>query len=335
MQSFKQFHLVCESMTSQVRQQMESIKNGTSEWDGILREWIRAGGQFESEGPRHFKVVTSKPVPNEIKRKYPDVIFALQALTKHLGGYSYFRKWKELDKYLTFKTSKEPVRVQRFWTSFTQKDLDLLKGGQSLKVKEGEEYQYFTRHSQLFGRTGGYHVMNIGSETLLQTHGRSLVIVTSHTILPIFNVGLFAVHVVNAARLVFGNEIHGLETLRNFHREKEIIGDAIKEIKPQDVVGYYDNATFNTLHGDVHEIEFIPNSNLKMKFFPEHIDILKSEFKKYNAIESSFNGHRYIVTSHPENSVFTRQIMGNKWYPNEELTKLIGVGIQLYTGVWK
>jgi hypothetical protein len=330
---------------SAVRAQLEAIKNGTGEWEQKLKAMITGDEPaFTYSGPRNFQTATPVAIPNDIKKKYPDIIFALQALTKHLGAMSYYDKWEELKKFLTFKPNLQPRTFYRYWP-IKEEQLEDLKKGKSIPLPEpkGSSTSY-TRNPSLWREVPSFStfdskpskVLSLSTEELLQTHGTLLTLQTKHTFTPIFDVFYFLTHVLNQVKQVFGKtainygdygKSPGMATLRKFAHEREVVGPIIKEIKPSDVVGYYRKGTFNKLSDPEYKIKF----RGEYTFLPGDIEHIKDGYKQYGTVDMTYFGNHLIITSDPEKSHLKRYADKPLEY-NEQLSKL--VGIKLYLGYW-
>jgi hypothetical protein len=320
---------------SQIRDQLLSIKNGTDEWDIILRKWITGQDEpFSTVGHGRFTSSAPKNVPNAIKRKYPDIIFAIHALQKHMGMEKYYSEWEAAKKYLTFKPQNKSRTFYRFW-SITEEQLKALKNNKSVPIVNKSEYSSYSRHKSLFSydKNLGITAMNIGTETLLKTGGQALTLVTQHTFTPVFDLAYFALHLLNNVKLVFNIDKFGLEktgfaTINNYVYEREVIGPAVNSIKPQDVVGYYKQRTFNKLDGD----EYLIDIDGKIyTFLPNNIEKFKQSLQQYDNLDMTFFNNNVIITSDVEKShmkMYTKKLTLNK-----ELSKLVGVDI--YAGLWR
>ena len=333
---------------SQVKQQMLAIRDGKGEWEQQLKKWITGEeAPFTYSGARNFRVATPKQIPNDIKKKYPDVIFALQALTKHLGASGYYDKWQEAQKYLTFKPDNKPRTFYRFW-NIKEEQLQQLRKKQNITLDTSRSVtSSYTYNKSLWRKAkdslGGGKVLSLSTEPLLQTHGQALTLVTKHTFTPTFNLAYFIFHVMNAAKQVFGKNIFeyggygkeygsgGFSTLRAFAHEREVIGPAISEIKPSDVVGYYKMGTFNELYGKEYQIRIKPGQT-PYTFLEDDIAKLKAKLKEHGGtLDMSLFNNRLILVTDPEKSHMGRYARG-QLFLNKALTKLLGA--KIYLGHW-
>lgn len=325
---------------SGVKEQLIAIKNGTGEWEKRIAAWITGKeSQFEFIGSKNFKTVVPKPVPSDIKRKYPDVIFALQALTKHLGSSAYYDKWEEVKNFLTFKPKLNSRTFYRYWT-IKEEQLKDLKSGKPipLPASKGKSTSY-TRNPSLwrerpttFTSSGKTKTLSLSTEDLLQTQGQILTLQTKHTFTPVFDIFYFVTHVLNSVKSVFGKdsigfERNGLATLRSFAHEREVIGPIITEIKPSDVVGYYRKGTFNKLTDKEYIIKY---GSRDYTFLPGDIEKIKDSLRQYGTIDMTYFGNKLIITSDTENSNLKRYTKSFEY--NTELSKLIGT--KIYLGYW-
>lgn len=324
---------------SGVKSQLMAIKNGSGEWEQHLKAMITGKEPvFTFSGPKNFQTTTPVEIPGDIKRKYPDVVFALQALSLHLGSNRYYDKWEEAKKYLTFKPKLEQKTFYRYWPT-TEEQLQDLRNGKSIKLKEPKATTTsYTKHPSMWREVpsfttldphGKSKVLAISTEHLLQTHGSGLTLQTKHTFTPVFDVFYFVVHLLNQVKQVFGKEAiefekSGLTTLRSFTHEREVIGPIITEIKPLDVVGYYKNSTFNKLTDKEYKID-------GYTFLPNDIEKLKNSYKKNKIIDMTWFGNHLIITTEPEKSNLKRYAIKGLNL-SQELSKLVGT--KIYLGYW-
>jgi len=325
---------------SEVRSQLEAIKNGSGEWEQRLKAMITGKEPvFTFSGPKNFRTTTPTEIPNDIKKKYPDIVFALQALQLHLGSNRYYDKWEEAKKYLTFKPQLKTKTFYRYWP-VKEEQLQDLRNGKSIKLPEPKATtSSYTKHPSMWSEVPSFSTLNpggksktlaISTEYLLQTHGAGLTLETKHTFTPIFDVFYFVVHILNQVKQVFGKdaiefEKSGLSTLRQYAHEREVIGPVITEIKPSDVVGYYKKSTFNKLTDKEYNID-------GYTFLPGDIEKFKKTYKEDdNVLDMTYFGNKLIITTRPETSLLKQYARGGFKY-SEQLSKLVGV--KIYLGYW-
>lgn len=320
---------------SAIRSQLEQIKNGTDKWDAILRSWLTGKeSAFDVSGPKYFRTHSPKEIPVEVKKKYPDVVFALQALTKHMGASSYYDKWIDAQKYLTFKTKAREGTYYRFW-SIDDSQLKSLKDDKSINVAAKAKFSSYSRHNRLFrkDKNFGITVMTIGTENLLRTKGQGLTLVTKHKFTPIFDLFYFAVDMLNSLKRVFKVDKlalydTGLGTIATYVKEKEVIGPPISTIKPDDVEGYYKNGTFNELKSEEYLIK-VDNSTYTL--LPNNIKSMQDSYKTYGSLDYAMFNNTLIITSNLATSHL--KMYCKTMTENKELSKLLGFTV--WTGIWK
>ncbi len=325
------------SATSNIIQQLKLIKDGSGVYEKMLKAWIlKTESAFNTAYiNKEIKVSTRKQLPPEIKRKYPDVVFALQALSQHLGDSIYFDKWLETKKFLTFD-KKEPTRTfYRIWY-INKQELESLRNDRDVIRSNNTKYLSYTYNDRLFKEitnniAGGKSLsLTLSTEAVLKTNGRGLFVLTKHRFKPVFDVFHFIIHFQRAVRDVFGADIIKDTTLSRYRHEREVIGPTINQIKPKDVVGYYDNATFNLLKAGRHDIE-IHGSTSKWVFTDQNIEDIKAQHAKYKGELDLgyFNNNVIIVTSE---DMFMAKYARKGVIYNKQLSDLLG--FKVLTGYW-
>lgn len=325
--------LISTSYSSSIRDQLTSIKNGTGEWEGILRDWLTGKDSpfIRKDINKIIRIYESKQVPRNIKLKYPDVVFAIQALVKHQGSQGYFTEWEKLKKYLTFN-KREPVRTfYRLW-SIKETDLETLRSGNSIDVQSDSKFTSYTYHDRLVKKikSGSVEltVMTLQTEEALQTRGKGLFLMTRHKIKPVFDLYHFQVNFLNNLKKVFGEAVYKNSNLLRYLSEREVIGPVVTEIRPKDVEGFYKNGEFNKLNAATYNIEIGDRTKI---FTAATIDTILNSKAKYGNVDMTLFSNSVVVTENPDTSSLSRYVRGPMKL-NDKLSEV--VGFDLYTGIW-
>ncbi len=323
--------------TSKLEYQLIELKHDSTEWGMKLKDFLfGADSAFTTDGPKHFKRYLAKPIPAEYKRKYPDIVFALQALWAHVNGISYYKDWEKAQRLLTFRVKYKTITAYRFW-HITEDQLQKLRAGETIDMEnehnKGAKYSSFTRHSKLFRHDKKLMttVMTLNTEEMQHTKGRGLFLVTKHTIAPVFDIFFFLVHLLNKAKRTFGKEVdafHGIST--NYLNERELIGPKITKISANDVLGFYHEKSFNKLDDKDLLVE-------GFRISKELIQDMRWSREQGIRIDLALFGQTFIVTDGVDpklwHMVNFAQGGPQGMKRNADLSSLIGKSI--YVGHWR